>query len=253
MENLRDLRELVIREQLDVGIAYDGDCDRLGVLDHRGEVVYGDKLMIVFAREILSRRPGSVFLAEVKCSKTLYEDIERNGGVAIMWKTGHSLIKTKMKEIDAVLAAEMSGHVFFKDRFFGFDDAIYSSCRLLEILSGTEKKIPDLLAGVPLTQTTPEMRMDCPDEIKFEVVNRAKLAFKAQNLEINDVDGVRIIFQDGWGLVRASNTQPILALRYEAETAERLDQIRDLIESTLDRVKSEYLKDFELSPAGSSS
>lgn len=242
LENLLDLRELVIREKLDVGIAYDGDCDRLGVLDHQGEVVYGDKLMIVFAREILSRRPGSVFLAEVKCSKTLYDDIELHGGVAVMGKTGHSLIKAKMKEVDAVLAGEMSGHVFFKDRFFGFDDGIYSSCRLLEILSGTEKKIPELLEGVPLTQTTPEIRIDCPDEIKFEVVERAKREFQAQNLEIIEVDGVRIVFRDGWGLVRASNTQPILVLRYEAETMERLEQIRDLIESTIGRVRSEYLK-----------
>jgi phosphomannomutase / phosphoglucomutase len=240
LENLLDLRELVIREKLDVGIAYDGDCDRLGVLDHQGEVVYGDKLMIVFAREILSRRPGSVFLAEVKCSKTLYDDIELHGGVAVMGKTGHSLIKAKMKEVDAVLAGEMSGHVFFKDRFFGFDDGIYSSCRLLEILSGTDKKIPELLEGVPLTQTTPEIRIDCPDEIKFEVVERAKREFQAQNLEIIEVDGVRIVFPDGWGLVRASNTQPILVLRYEAETIERLEQIRDLIESTIDRVRSEY-------------
>jgi phosphomannomutase/phosphoglucomutase len=241
LENLKDLRELVIREHLDVGIAYDGDCDRLGVLDHRGEVVYGDKLMIVFAREILSRRPGSVFLAEVKCSKTLYDDIEKRGGTAMMWKTGHSLIKARMKEVDAVLAGEMSGHVFFKDRFFGFDDGIYSSCRLLEILSGTEKSIPELLEGIPPTQTTPEIRVDCPDEIKFEVVSKAKREFEAKNLEILDVDGVRIIFPDGWGLVRASNTQPVLVLRYEAETAERLEEIRQLIESTLERVKSEYL------------
>jgi len=242
LENLRDLRELVIREKLDVGIAYDGDCDRLGVLDHRGEVVYGDKLMIIFAREILSRRPGSVFIAEVKCSKTLYDDIEQRGGVAMMWKTGHSLIKARMKEVDAVLAGEMSGHVFFKDRFFGFDDGIYSSCRLLEILSATEKKIPELLEGIPLTLTTPEIRVDCPDEIKFDVVNEAKREFEAQNLEIIEVDGVRIIFPDGWGLVRASNTQPILVLRYEAETTERLEQIRHLIESTVERIKGEYLK-----------
>ena len=242
LENLRDLRDLVVREQLDVGIAYDGDCDRLGVLDHRGEVVYGDKLMIVFAREILSRRPGSVFIAEVKCSKTLYDDIEKHGGVAMMWKTGHSLIKARMKEVDAVLAGEMSGHVFFKDRFFGFDDGIYSSCRLLEILSGTGKRIPELLEGVPVTQTTPEIRVDCPDEIKFEVVEKAKREFQAGNLEIIEVDGVRIIFPDGWGLVRASNTQPILVLRYEAETVERLEQIRDLIESTIMRIKGEYTR-----------
>ena len=239
MENLVDLRELVVREQLDVGVAYDGDCDRLGVLDHRGEVVYGDKLMIIFAREVLSRHPGSIFISEVKCSKTLFDDIERLGGVVHMWKTGHSLIKARMKEVGAALAGEMSGHMFFKDRYFGFDDGIYASCRLLEILSNTGKRINELLEGVPPTYTTPEIRVECPDEIKFEVAQRAKREFQARGLELIDVDGVRILFDDGWGLVRASNTQPVLVLRYEAETLDRLGQIRDLIESTIDKVKKE--------------
>ena len=240
MENLADLRNLVLRETLDIGLAYDGDCDRLGVLDHRGEVVFGDKLMIIFAREILSRRPKSLFISEVKCSKTLYDDIERQGGVAVMWKTGHSLIKSKMKDLGAQLAGEMSGHFFFKDRYFGFDDAIYASCRLLEILSQTGRKIPELLHGVPVTLTTPEIRIDCPDEIKFEVVEKAKLEFSRRNLEIIDIDGVRITFPDGWGLVRASNTQPVLVLRYEAETPGRLDEIKDLIQSVIERIKGEY-------------
>lgn len=239
MENLRDLRELVLRERLDVGIAYDGDCDRLGVLDHRGEVVFGDKLMIIFAREILSRHPGAVFISEVKSSKTLYDDIEQHGGVAHMWKTGHSLIKARMKEVNAALAGEMSGHVFFKDRYFGFDDGIYSSCRLLEILSATGKRIPELLEGVPHTFTTPEIRVDCPDETKFDVVERAKREFEKMNLKIIDVDGARIIFPDGWGLVRASNTQPVLVLRYEAETPERLEEIRELVETTIEKAKGE--------------
>jgi len=241
MENMADLRDLVLREGLDVGVAYDGDSDRLGVIDHRGEIVFGDKLMIIFAREILSRRPGSVFISEVKCSKTLYDDIERHGGVAIMWKAGHSLIKAKMKEAGAQLAGEMSGHIFFKDRYFGFDDAIYSSCRLLEILSRTKKRIPELLDGVPRTFTTPEIRIECPDEIKFEVVERAKREFKEKNLKVIDIDGARITFQDGWGLVRASNTQPVLVLRYEAETPDRLDEIKELIESTIERIKGEYV------------
>jgi len=239
MENLVDLRKLVLRERLDAGIAYDGDGDRLGVLDHRGEVVFGDKLMIIFAREILSRRPGSVFISEVKCSKTLYDDIERQGGLAIMWKTGHSLIKAKMKEVDAQLAGEMSGHIFFKDRYFGFDDGIYASCRLLEILSRTGKRIPELLDGVPATHTTPEIRIECPDEIKFEVVDRAKREFKEKNLKVIDTDGARITFPDGWGLVRASNTQPVLVLRFEAESLDRLGEIRDLIESTIERIKGD--------------
>ncbi len=240
MENLVDLRDLVLRERLDVGVAYDGDSDRLGVIDHRGEVVFGDKLMIIFAREILSRRPGSVFISEVKCSKTLYDDIERHGGVAIMWKTGHSLIKAKMKEVDAQLAGEMSGHIFFKDRYFGFDDGIYSSCRLLEILSRTGKRIPELLDGVPDTHSTPEIRVDCPDEVKFEVVDRAQREFKERNLKVIDTDGARITFPDGWGLVRASNTQPVLVLRFEAETLDRLGEIRDLIESTISRIKKDF-------------
>ncbi len=237
MENLVDLRNLVLREGLDVGVAYDGDGDRLGVIDHRGEVVFGDKLMIIFAREILSRLPGSVFISEVKCSKTLYDDIERHGGHAIMWKAGHSLIKAKMKEVDAQLAGEMSGHIFFKDRYFGFDDAMYASCRLLEVLTKTGKRIPELLDGVPATHTTPEIRIECPDEIKFEVVERAKREFKEKNLKVIDIDGARITFADGWGLVRASNTQPVLVLRYEAETLARLGEIRDLIEPTIERIK----------------
>jgi len=240
MENLVDLRNLVLRERLDVGVAYDGDADRLGVIDHRGEVVFGDKLMIIFAREILSRRPGSVIISEVKCSKTLYDDIERHGGHAIMWKTGHSLIKAKMKEVDAQLAGEMSGHIFFKDRYFGFDDGIYASCRLLEVLSRTGKRIPELLEGVPAMYATPEIRIECPDEIKFAVVDRAKREFKEKNLEVIDIDGARITFPDGWGLVRASNTQPVLVLRFEAQTLDRLGEIRDLIESTIERIKGDF-------------
>jgi phosphomannomutase/phosphoglucomutase len=238
MENLIDLKELVIREQLDVGIAYDGDCDRLGVVDHRGEAVYGDKLMIIFAREILSRKPGAVFISEVKCSRLLYEDIEKHGGKAVMWRTGHSLMKAKMKEINADLAGEMSGHMFFKDRYFGFDDGIYASCRLLEILADTGSRIPELLHDVPVTYTTPEIRVECPDETKFEVVERARRHFQENGYQVIDVDGARIVFPDGWGLVRASNTQPVLVLRYEADTPERLEEIRLLVEGAIEKAKN---------------
>lgn len=238
VENLKDLIALVKDRQLDVGIAYDGDCDRLGVVDHQGVIVYGDKLMIIFAREILSRKPGATFIAEVKCSKTLYDDIEKNGGRVIMWRTGHSLIKAKMKEVQAELAGEMSGHMFFKDRYFGFDDGIYASCRLLEILATTGKRISELLEGVPHTVTTPEIRVPCPDDEKFHVVERAAALFRAQGLEVIDVDGARIVFADGWGLVRASNTQPVLVLRYEAETEERLQEIRSLVEETIEKAKA---------------
>lgn len=236
LENLKDLIALVKKEKLLLGIAYDGDCDRIGVVDNNGDIVYGDKLMIIFAREILSRKPGSVFISEVKCSKTLYEDIENRGGKAIMWRTGHSLIKAKMKEINADLAGEMSGHMFFKDRYFGFDDAIYASCRLLEILSKTGKTIKELLEGVPKTYSTPEIRVECPDEIKFVVVEKAKQKFQKMNYKVIDIDGARIVFNDGWGLVRASNTQPALVLRYEADTPDRLDEIRKIVEGTLDEI-----------------
>jgi len=237
LDNLKDLIGLVKREGLDLGVAYDGDSDRLGVVDHHGEVVFGDKLMIIFAREILSRRPGTTFVSEVKCSKVMYDDIEKHGGRTIMWRTGHSLIKAKMKEVDAVLAGEMSGHMFFKDRYFGFDDGIYASCRLIEIIANSGKTISELLEGVPHTYTTPEIRVDCPDEIKFEVVEKAKGFFKDADLEVIDVDGARIVFPDGWGLVRASNTQPVLVLRFEAASQERLDEIRRLVEETIEKAK----------------
>jgi phosphomannomutase/phosphoglucomutase len=239
LKNLVDLQDLVRRESLHVGLAFDGDGDRLGVVDHTGEPVFGDKLMAIFAREILSRRPGATFVSEVKCSKTLYDDIEKRGGRAVMWRAGHSLIKAKMKEVDAALAGEMSGHVFFKDRYFGFDDGIYAACRLLEILAGTGKTIPELLEGIPATWSTPEIRLDCPDDIKFDLVERVKALFVEMGLKIIDVDGARIVFPDGWGLVRASNTQPALVLRYEAETEERLAEIRGLIEGGIRRAERE--------------
>jgi phosphomannomutase / phosphoglucomutase len=240
LENLQDLMELVKREKLDVGIAYDGDGDRLGVVDHNAEVVFGDKLMVIFAREILSRHPGATFVSEVKCSKTLYDDIEQRGGRAIMGRTGHSLIKAKMKEVGAALAGEMSGHMFFKDRYFGFDDGLYASFRLLEILANSGKTLPELLEGIPPTHCTPEIRVSCPDEIKFAVVERAKEVFRSNHYRIIDVDGARIVFPDGWGLVRASNTQPVLVLRYEADTAARLEEIRQLVEGTIETIKLQW-------------
>ena len=239
IENLRDLRVLVQKERLDAGVAFDGDGDRLGVVNHFGEPVFGDKLMLIFAREILARRPGVTFISEVKCSQTLYADIRKHGGKAIMWRTGHSLIKAKMKEVDAALAGEMSGHMFFKDRYFGYDDGLYAACRLLEILAHTGKTIPELLQDVPVTSTTPEIRVPCPDSIKFEVVERAKQRFRDMNLEIIDVDGARVVVNDGWGLVRASNTQPVLVLRYEAGTPERLDEIRKLVEGVIEEASKE--------------
>lgn len=237
-ENVKELIELVVGKKLDVGLAFDGDGDRLGVIDHTGEIIWGDQLMILFARDILTRNPGATFLGEVKCSQNFYEDIPRRGGRAIMWRTGHSLIKQKMKEVKAVLAGEMSGHLFFADRYFGFDDAVYASLRLLEILSKTGQKIPDLLSGLPRTFSTPEIRVACPEEKKFMIVEAVK-AELAGRFQIIDVDGVRIQFEDGWGLIRASNTQPVLVLRFEAYSPERLEEIQGLIEGVLDRVNKD--------------
>ncbi|MBC2715822.1 MAG: phosphomannomutase/phosphoglucomutase [Desulfobacteraceae bacterium] len=236
LKNMADLIALVKDNGLDLGIGYDGDGDRIGVVDEKGNLIYGDQLMIIFSREILSRKPGATFISEVKCSKTMYDDIKAHGGNAIMWKTGHSLIKKKMKIENAELAGEMSGHMFFADRYFGYDDATYASCRLLEILSATGKTISELLSDVPKTYNTPEIRVDCPDNVKFSVVDKLTEVFR-KDYDVIDIDGARIVFEDGWGLVRASNTQPALVLRFEALSEKRLAEIRGLVESTLETVK----------------
>ena len=235
---MKDLISKVRETEADVGIGYDGDGDRIGVVDERGEIVWGDRLMIIFARDIIASRGGGTFIAEVKCSQVLYDEIERLGGRAIMWKTGHSLIKDKMRKEGALLAGEMSGHMFFADRYFGYDDAIYASCRLLEIMGKTGKRVSELLEGIPQTYTTPEIRVDCPDEIKFQVVERVKEKVKGK-YDFIDVDGVRVKFPDGWGLVRASNTQPVLVLRFEAQSPERLTEIRSLVEGLLKEAMEE--------------
>ena len=231
-KNMQDLIAMVKDKKLDVGIGFDGDGDRIGVIDEKGNMVYGDKLMIIFAREILSRKPGATFISEVKCSKTMYDDIEKHGGRAIMWRTGHSLIKKKMKEEKAELAGEMSGHIFFADRYFGYDDATYAACRLFEILANTRQKISDLLSDVPKTYSTPEIRVECPDDRKFGVVAEVTKYFR-KIYNVIDIDGVRVLFEDGWGLVRASNTQPALVLRFEALSEARLSEIKTIVESVL--------------------
>jgi phosphomannomutase/phosphoglucomutase len=236
---LADLIECVTSGGYDCGIAYDGDADRLGVIDEKGAIMWGDQLLTLFAREILARKPGSVVISEVKSSKTLFDDIAAHGGRPIMWKTGHSLIKEKMKETKAVVAGEMSGHIFFEDRFFGFDDAIYSSCRLLEILAASEKSLSEMMADVPVMHSTPEIRKECPEQIKFEVVEKLTAYFKENGYDVVDIDGARVTFDDGWGLVRASNTQSVLVMRFEAESPERRDEIRALIEGKLGEVLDE--------------
>ena len=237
-KNMADLIALVAEKQLDLGIGFDGDGDRIGVVDEKGRQIFGDQLMIIFAREILSRKPGATFISEVKCSKTMYDDIERHGGRAVMWKTGHSLIKQKMKEEGAELAGEMSGHMFFADRYYGYDDAVYAACRLMEILADTGKRISELLVDVPETVSTPEIRVECADEVKFAVVEKATEYFRGK-YNVIDIDGARIVFDDGWGLVRASNTQPALVLRFEALSQQRLSEIRNLVESALEKIKTE--------------
>lgn len=239
-ENMEDLISLVRENGLDVGIGYDGDGDRLGVVDENGTIRWGDELMVLFSREILSRKPGATFVSEVKCSQTLYDDVTARGGKAIMWKTGHSLIKRKMKEVHAELAGEMSGHIFFADRYYGFDDGIYASCRLLEILCSSSSTLSERLADLPKTYTTPEIRVDCTDDAKFNVVEDVGAHFRKTH-KIIDIDGVRILFENGWGLVRASNTQPVLVVRFEALSENELASIRSEIEAVLNSVIAKHL------------
>ena len=231
-ENLADLIKIVHDQKADLGIAFDGDADRLGVISDNGEIIWGDKLLLLFAREILKQKPNATIIGEVKCSQVLYDDIKKHSGRAIMWKAGHSLIKAKMKEEKAVLGGEMSGHLFFADRYFGYDDAIYAAIRLLEILSQTGQKMSELLADVPQTFATPEIRIDCADDKKAQVVERIKKHFQ-NNPGLIEIDGVRIPFEDGWALVRSSNTQPVIVLRFEASSASSLRKIRNEVEKLL--------------------
>jgi phosphomannomutase/phosphoglucomutase len=228
-KNLAELIRVVKREQADVGFAYDGDADRIGVITDGGDILWGDELLILFSRLILKDNPGATIIGEVKCSQILYDDIDKNGGRAIMWKAGHSLIKGKMREEKALLAGEVSGHLFFADRYYGYDDALYASARILEVLSKNQKKLSEMLSGLPKSYSTPEIRIDCPDEKKFGVVKRITDYFR-KDYTINDIDGVRVQFANGWGLVRASNTQPALVLRFESWTEEGLDSIRSFVE-----------------------
>ena len=249
-KNLNVLIETVKNSGADIGIAFDGDSDRIGVVDEKGTILWGDQLMVIFSRDILKQTPGATFVSEVKCSQTMYDDIRKNGGKAVMWKTGHSLIKAKMKELHAALAGEMSGHIFFADRYYGYDDAIYAACRIVEILKkvrvaqGERVAMSSLLADLPRTFNTPEIRFDCPDAIKFRVVEKAKEIFLRGNdlsprpREVITVDGVRAVFEKGWGLIRASNTQPVLVMRFEASDQAHLDTIKAMMERKLSDIIS---------------
>lgn len=237
-KNLEALVAKVKATKSRVGLAYDGDADRLGAVDESGNIIWGDKLMILFSRALLAEKPGATILGEVKCSQTLYDDIAKHGGKPVVWKTGHSLIKTKMKETGALLAGEMSGHLFFADRYFGFDDAIYASLRLLEILEKDERSLSEMLADVPKTFTTPELRVDCPDAMKFDVVTAVTKHYKDNGNPVLDIDGARITFPSKgsaptWGLVRASNTGPVLVMRFEAGSQAELETIKKDVEGVV--------------------
>ncbi len=234
-ENLEDLIAAVARHGADLGVAFDGDADRIGAVDASGRIVWGDELMVLFSREVLSRHPGATIIAEVKCSMNLYRDIEAHGGRGVMWMAGHSLIKSKMKQEGALLAGEMSGHIFFADEYFGYDDATYAGGRLLRLLSESGQGLAQLLADLPQTFSTPELRLETPESVKFQVVERLRERLGSRFRTVT-VDGVRVEFEDGWGLVRASNTQPALVLRFEATTPERLGEIRQLIEAEVREV-----------------
>ncbi|MCL6561427.1 MAG: phosphomannomutase/phosphoglucomutase [Firmicutes bacterium] len=235
-ENLQDLVRTVKRTQADLGIAFDGDGDRIGVVDNRGRILWGDRLMVLYWREILPRYPGAPGIVEVKCSQVLYDEIARLGGRPLFYKTGHSLIKAKMRELGAPFTGEMSGHMFFADEYFGYDDAFYAAGRLLRLMSRQARPLDQLLADVPELPSTPEVRIDCPDDRKFAVVERLKSRFRDElQLPVVDVDGVRVLYPEGWGLVRASNTQPALVARAEARTQSGLQHIVAQLEGELRR------------------
>jgi len=232
-ENLKDLLESVASNKAELGIAFDGDADRIGVVDEDGSIIWGDQLLIIYARDVLARTgKGQPIIFDVKCSQALPEEVEKAGGKPLMWKTGHSLIEEKMHETHAPIAGEMSGHMFFAEGWYGFDDAMYGAARLLRIVADTGKSVKEMMADVPRFVSTPEIRVDCPDDVKFGIVAKATRHFSASH-DVIDVDGVRVLFGDGWGLIRASNTQPVLVMRFEARTREHLDAIRSEMEGWL--------------------
>lgn len=239
--NLEDLKKAVLEHGADLGIALDGDADRIGAVDNKGRVLWGDQLLILLGKALLREKPGASIIGEVKCSQALYDEIEEAGGNAIMNQVGHSLIKARMKETGALLAGEMSGHIFFAHRFLGFDDGVYAGARLLELLSQGQESLADLYDTLPVMVNTPEIRVECPDDIKFAVVQEVTRRMRERDdvKQVIDIDGVRANFGDGWGLVRASNTQPSLVLLCEADTEQRLQEIQELVEAEIRRAQKE--------------
>lgn len=241
-----DLQKEVLEVGADLGIGYDGDSDRVGIIDETGRMIYADRLLAILSQEVLQRNPNSDIVFDVKCSQALPEMIEKHGGNPVMWKTGHSLLKAKMKELRAPLAGEMSGHIFYADDYFGFDDAIYVSGRLLQFLSQTDRKLSEIVDDIPSFESTPEIRVEATDEDKFDIVKDLVAYFKRDN-EVIDIDGARVLFGDGWGLVRASNTQPVLVLRFEAKTKARLQEIVDMFKRKLADYPSVKVSDEDFS------
>ncbi len=238
IKNLKDIIEEVKKNNADIGIAFDGDVDRIGVVDENGKIIYGDTLLGIYANSVIEKNPNAEILFEVKCSMALQEHLEKIGAKPLMWKVGHSLIKAKMKEDNALLGGEMSGHMFFRDRYYGFDDAFYAALRILEILSKSDKKLSEIAKEIPSYQSTPEIRINCPEERKQEIISSLKTSFS--KYKIIDIDGIRINFENGWALVRASNTQPVLVLRFEAKTKEDLEKYQKIVSEELRKHKLEY-------------
>lgn len=234
-ENLAQIIDTVAAHQCDAGIAFDGDGDRIGVVDSSGEILWGDQLMAIFAADLLARQPGATVIADVKASKTLFDEITRLGGNPLMWRTGHSLIKQKMAETGAPLAGEMSGHIFFADRYYGFDDALYAAVRLLDIVARGRESLAELRSRLPATLNTPELRFDCADERKFAVIEEVRRRLAQDDADVNDIDGVRVTTGDGWWLLRASNTQPVLVARCESNDAAGLDRLKSALVDQLAR------------------
>jgi phosphomannomutase/phosphoglucomutase len=239
VENLADLRREVTRQGADLGIAFDGDADRLGVVDENGTIVWGDRVLIVLARALLRERPGSTVISEVKASRLFFSEVEKAGGRAVMSPTGHSIIKERMVSEDAMLAGEMSGHIFYRDRYYGYDDALYAALRLIEVLAAGQAPLSRLTADLPRVWSTPEIREDCPEEQKFGVVDIVRKRLEDLGLDVTDIDGVRVELPDGWGLLRASNTQPVLVMRFEAESPEALERYRGMMRSHLEEARRE--------------
>ncbi len=235
LENIVELRKRVVSEKADCGIAWDGDADRIGVVDENGDPIFGDMLLLIYGRELLKTVQNPTIIGDVKCSQVLFDVLKAEGANPVMAKTGHSLIKAKLKELDAELAGEMSGHIFFAHEFFGFDDALHASARIVEILSSTDKPLSELLSDIPKMVSTPELRIDCEDELKFKLVSAMKDALS--EFDVNILDGVRVTFPHGWGLVRASNTQAALVMRFEADSEAHLEEYKTLFEERLETVK----------------